>query len=78
VANGARVTPPRDEDGAHFVLVDHGAIATCAEPLHALLSFARAPQPKGAVVDEARRLGADDDAAELVDDLVKDGLLAVV
>lgn len=77
VANGARVdAPPEPMHGAlEHVLVVGGALSTCAEPLFALLSFARDGRARGAVIDEARRLGADDDAEELVDDLVDDGLL---
>lgn len=77
VAHGARIEAPAEPmHGAleHVLIVD-AELSTCAEPLFALLSFARDGRTRTAVIDEARRLGADDDAAELVDDLVRDGLL---
>jgi hypothetical protein len=78
VAQGARVEAPREPMNGplEHVLVVGSELSTCAEPLFALLSFARDGKPGSAVVDEARRLGADDDAQELVDDLVREGLLA--
>jgi hypothetical protein len=53
-------------------------VSTCAEPLFALLSFAREGRKRQDLVDEAARLGADDDAAAVVDDCIGDGLLAPV
>lgn len=78
VANGARVDAPSEpmRGALEHVLVVGSELSTCAEPLFALLSFARDGRARDAVIDEARRLGADDDAEELVDDLVRDGLLS--
>jgi hypothetical protein len=82
VARGARVhaaPPSTAEDAlAQEHLVASPDVAPCSEPLFALLSFAREGRSRDALVAEARALGADDDADALVDDLVKDGLLAAV
>lgn len=77
VARGARVTAPIEPVGGplEHVLVVGSEVSTCAEPLYALLSFARDERTRTAMIEEARQLGADDDAASLVDDLVRDGLL---
>lgn len=77
VAQGGRVEAPSEpmHGPLEHILVVGGALSTCAEPLFALLSFARDGRPGAAVVDEARRLGADDDAEELVADLIGDGLV---
>ena len=45
------------------------------DALAALLAFAREPRTRDALVAEARRLGAGDDAAEIVDSLLADALL---
>jgi hypothetical protein len=88
VAGGVRVATPDDGPGLEHVLVvdvagsthqDGGAgpsCATCADALFALLSFARDGRSRAALEDEARRLGADDEAAALIDDLAGEGLLA--
>ena len=82
VARGARVAPAPDASAMEHVLVVDGPagpdLATCAEPLASLLAFAREGRARAHVVDEAERLGAGDDAAELVDELLSDGLLTVL
>ena len=86
VAAGARVDAPdapavsADDDapGQEHILVVHGAVSLCSEPLFALLSWARDGKARDAVVHEAARLGADEDAAELVADLCDEGLIASV
>ncbi len=85
VAAGARVPAPVEQAGLeHVVVIDaidgaRGAAApgcsVCADDLFSLLAFARDGRSRVDVIQEARRLGADDDAQELVDDLVGEGLL---
>lgn len=79
VAHGARVEPPASSEALERVLIVDGpdgpACSLCADALFALLAFARDGRSRASVEDEARRLGADDDAAALVADLVADGLL---
>ncbi len=77
VAKGVRIDAPHEpmHGALEHVLVVGAELSACAEPLFALLSFARDGRSRTAVIDEARRLGAEDDAEELVDDLVRDGLL---
>lgn len=52
------------------------SVAPCAAALFSLLSFAREGRPRDLLVDEARRLGADDEAHEVVTELIDAGLLA--
>ncbi len=80
VARGARVEAPEpvwDEQGLEHLLATPD-VAPCAEPLFALLAYAREGRERAALVDEARQLGADEEAEALIDDLVADGLLATV
>ena len=81
VAAGARAHAP-PHAGLEELLVVDGAdgpdIAPCASALFSLLSFARDGRTRAELVTEAARLGADDDAAGVVDDLVADALLAPV
>jgi hypothetical protein len=86
VAHGRRVdagpaaepTAPAMEE----LLVEDGpegpGVSTCAAALYSLLAYAREGRARDDLVEEARRLGADDEAAEVVDGLVADGLLAPV
>ena len=76
VARGGRVEAPPEPAEREHVLVAGAEVSLCGEALFSLLSWAREGRERAALVDEARRLGADDEAAALVDDLVKDGLLA--
>ena len=82
VAQGQRIPPPPEPAAREYLLVTGGAagqdVASCAEELHALLSYARECRSVSEIVAEARRLGADHDAQALVDDLLRDGLLAPV
>lgn len=82
VAHGATLEPPPDAARLEDLLVELSpgaagpAVSTCAEALFSLLAFAREGRARDALVDEAYRLGAGDDAAEVVDGLLADGLLA--
>jgi hypothetical protein len=51
------------------------SLGTASEPLVRLLLRAAAPLPRAALVAEAVELGAGDDAGELLDGLLSDGLL---
>ncbi len=74
-----RRRPPRG--GAEFHLIEGAedgsiAIGGASEPLARLLLAASEPTPKSALIDAARRLGADaSEAEELLDDLLGEALL---
>jgi hypothetical protein len=52
------------------------AVGPCAGALFSLLAWAREGRARAALIEEARRLGADDAAAEVIDGLLDDGLLS--
>lgn len=75
----APATPPGSAPETALVRVDARDSASAEvlpEALFALLAFARTPRTRPDLLDEARRLGAEaDDAAEIVDGLVNEGIL---
>jgi hypothetical protein len=81
VARGARLQAPAHlPDVLECLLVVDGAdgpqISPCSDELFSLLSFAREGRTRAALVDEAARLGAGAEADAVVDDLIRDALLA--
>lgn len=87
VAQGRTLAPPADGPGLESLLVEAEreeagqqgpSVAPCADELSALLSFARDGRSQAELIDEALHLGAGEDAAEVVDGLITDGLLAAV
>jgi hypothetical protein len=78
VAHGARVAPVVvDGSEPEHVLIDAaGGVAPCAEGLASLLRAAGAPTGRAALTETAAALGAGDEAAVVIDELIAEGLLA--
>lgn len=85
VARGASLVEPPPRPGLEELLVELSpgpgeegrgpAVAPCAAALFSLLAYAREGRARDDLIEEARRLGAGDDATDVVDGLVDDGLL---
>jgi hypothetical protein len=78
-ARPARERPPKGRAGEPLLLESDLAgdvsLGTASEPLVRLLLRAAAPLPRAALVADAVELGAGDDADDLLDGLLTDGLL---
>lgn len=91
VARGERLVMPAESDALEDLVIEHSrsdvqqpgaasagpTVAPCASALFSLLSFAREGRSRALLVEEARRLGADDDAEDVITGLLDEGLLAM-
>lgn len=81
VAQGARLSRPTEEADSVWVLAEsrHGdvTVAELPEALARLVIFGLPGRTRAELVDEARRLGAEDDAEVVVDELLELGTVRV-
>jgi hypothetical protein len=75
VARGARYQRAPTSTEREHLLVHDGSIAHASEEVCALVQFAEQPRSREELIERARALGAGGDAADVVDELVRDGVL---